>query len=172
MQRAQEISGLIAQIIRDLADDTINDTQAATDQTISIATQFLDNESQRLLENFHQLQLDDAAPTAEHQAHLNDVQAGVREVIRKDETVRAEVNTVLSAMQFSEMLRQHLEGVARSFIILANNLDENSNTLKERMREEMHTYDERKAFYHHVLHQELPSEDQDISQDLIDQLIG
>lgn len=170
----QEINTLFTRIIRDLADDVINDTQSATEETIDIATQFLDTESQKLLESFHQLQHGADCPDDDDRgpAITADVHAGIQEVIRKEEAVRTEVNTVLSAMQFSEMLRQQLEGVCRSFDILTNNLDAPLDELKEKMREQMHTYDERKAYYKHVMHSEMPTKDRDVSQNLIDQLIG
>lgn len=44
--------------------------------------------------------------------------------------------------------------------------------LRLAMQKQMHTFDERKAFHEHVMHEQMPVEDQEVTQDLIDQLIG
>ena len=44
--------------------------------------------------------------------------------------------------------------------------------IKAKMLEQTHTRDERMAFYNKVMHEDMPAEDQEITQDLIDELIG
>ncbi|MEE9354506.1 MAG: hypothetical protein V3U75_02860, partial [Methylococcaceae bacterium] len=46
---------LFYQLISDLAEDVMKDTQLATDQTINLSSQFLDTNSQNLVENFQGL---------------------------------------------------------------------------------------------------------------------
>lgn len=176
----------------------MKDTQAATDQTIDLSGRFLDAESQDLVENFQGLyESEEISRLAQHNAdnvdcileatktnglcpendstvseQLSAVQFGVEEVIRKDTAIRAEINVILSSMQFAELLRQHLEGICASFEILTDAKAEKTDKLKEDMLAQMHTYDERKAFYTHVMHQDMPVEDATITQNLIDQLIG
>jgi hypothetical protein len=189
---------LFYQLISDLAEDVMNDTQIATDQTIDLSSQFLDSDSQDLVENFQGLYESEAIThLAENNAEevdsifeatksnssfpekdsiaseqLSAVQLGVEEVIRKDTAIRAEINVILSSMQFAELLRQNLAGICASFNILVNAKTEDVKKLKEEMQAQMHTYDERKAFYNHLMHQEMPAEDESITQSLIDQLIG
>lgn len=176
----------------------MNDTQLATDQTINLSSQFLDSDSQNLVENFQGLYESDAInQLAENNAEkvdsifeatttnnsypekdstdsgqLSAVQLGVEEVIRKDTAIRAEINVILSSMQFAELLRQNLSGICASFKILTNAETEDVAKLKEDMQAQMHTFDERKAFYNHVMHQDMPAEDEAITQSLIDKLIG
>ena len=189
---------LFYQLISDLAEDVMNDTQLATDQTIDLSSQFLDSDSQNLVENFQGLYESEAINhQAENNAEkvdsifeatktnsscsekdtmdsgqLSAVQLGVEEVIKKDSAIRAEINVILSSMQFAELLRQNLAGICASFKTLINAETEDIDQLKEDMQAQMHTYDERKAFYIHVMHQEMPAEDESITQSLIDQLIG
>ena len=56
--------------------------------------------------------------------------------------------------------------------MLTNNPDRTLNQLCQALVAEMHTYDERRALYEHVLHEDLPHGDADMSQQIIDQLIG
>ena len=189
---------LFYQLISDLAEDVMKDTQLATDQTINLSAQFLDADSQNLVENFHGLyesdeishlvennaknvdrifeatKSDDFCPEKDYMAseQLSTVQQGVEEVLRKDSAIRAEINVILSSMQFAELLRQHLAGICASFNVLIDAKAENVDQLKKDMLAQMHTYDERKAFYIHVMHQDMPVEDETITQSLIDQLIG
>jgi len=198
MNAKNPIDQLFFQLISDLAEDVMKDTQLATDQTINLSSQFLDSDSQNLVENFQGLYESDAInQLAENNAEkvdsifeatqtnnsypekdstasgqLSAVQLGVEEVIRKDTAIRAEINVILSSMQFAELLRQNLAGICASFKILTNAETEDVDKLKEDMQAQMHTYDERKAFYTHVMHQEMPIEDEAITQSLIDQLIG
>ena len=37
----------------------------------------------------------------------------MQHMLEKDASIRAEINVVLSAMQFSEIIRQHLEGLKK-----------------------------------------------------------
>jgi len=185
-------------LISDLAQDVMKDTQSATDLTINLSAQFLDADSQNLVENFQGLYESDEikclvqknaedvdcifdatktnsfCPEKDSLAseQLSAVQRGVEEVIRKDTAIRAEINVILSSMQFAELLRQHLAGICASFNILTDAKTENTDKLKDAMLAQMHTYDERKAFYAHVMHQDMPVEDETITQSLIDQLIG
>lgn len=189
---------LFYQLISDLSEDVMKDTQLATDQTINLSAQFLDAESQNLVENFQGLyEINEVSRQAENNAEdvdgileaanknsvypekdsmaseqLSAVQQGVEEVIRKDTAIRAEISVILSSMQFAELLRQHLAGICASFNVLTNAKTDDVNILKENMLQQMHTYDERKAFYTHVMHQNMPVEDEAITQSLIDQLIG
>jgi Mg2+ and Co2+ transporter CorA len=189
---------LFYQLISDLAEDVMKDTQSATDQTINLSSQFLDANSQNLVENFQGLyESEEVGRMAENNAEdvdrileatktnsvypekaseaddqLSAVQQDVEEVIRKDTAIRAEINVILSSMQFAELLRQHLAGICNSFNILTNAKTNDVDKLIQDMQAEMHTYDERKAFYTHVLHQDMPVEDETITQSIIDQLIG
>jgi len=187
---------LFLNIINDLAADVMSDTAAASEETITLASHFLDSESQKLVDNFHELyesdeldeekecasnNIDDILEAVEKNTaipetnactqKLGAVQEGVQEVIRKDEAVKKEVNVVLGAMQFAEMLRQHLTGITNSFAIVVDSESRKPDELVSSALETMHTYDERKAFHECVLHQPMPEEDAAISQDLIDQLI-
>lgn len=198
MNAKNPIDQLFFQLISDLAEDVMNDTQLATDQTINLSSQFLDSDSQNLVENFQGLYESDAInQLAENNAEkvdsifeatttnnsypekdstasgqLSAVQLGVEEVIRKDTAIRAEINVILSSMQFAELLRQNLAGICASFKILTNAETEDVAKLKEDMQAQMHTFDERKSFYNHVMHQDMPAEDEAITQSLIDELIG
>jgi hypothetical protein len=189
---------LFYQLISDLAEDVMKDTQLATDQTLNLSAQFLDADSQDLVENFHGLyeneevtrlvenntvdvdlileatKTNSACPENDSvvSEQLSAVQQGVEEVIRKDTAIRAEINVILSSMQFAELLRQNLAGICGSFKVLVEAKTEDINHIKEDMLKMMHTYDERKAFYNHVMHQNMPIEDESITQSLIDQLIG
>ena len=200
MQSKQEVNDLFVNIINDLINNAMTDAQQATEDIIGVTSKFLDRESQNLVQNFHNLyeseellelhhmssddidnilngdfeQVSEATANenSEQIVKINEIQNGVQEVIRKDESVRAEVNIVLNAMQFSEMLRQNLEGVFKTFSVLASNSQDSIAVLREKMEKELHTFDERNAFYQYVLHQEMPKEDEEITQDLIDQIIG
>ena len=189
---------LFYQLISDLAEDVMKDTQLATDQTINLSSQFLDTNSQNLVENFQGLyESEEVGRMAENNAEdvdrileatktnsvypekdseaddqLSAVQQDVEEVIRKDTAIRAEISVILSSMQFAELLRQNLAGICSSFNVLTNAKTDNVDMLKEAMLKQMHTYDERKAFYTHVLHRNMPVEDESITQSIIDQLIG
>ena len=70
------------------------------------------------------------------------------------------------------LLRQNIEGILNTYKIIALDSEQSIESIRELMHQKMHTYDERKAFYEHVLHQEMPTEDENITQDLIDQIIG
>ena len=189
---------LFYQLISDLAEDVMKDTQLATDQTINLSSQFLDTNSQNLVENFQGLyESEEVGRMAENNAEdvdrileatktnsvypekaseaddqLSAVQQDVEEVIRKDTAIRAEISVILSSMQFAELLRQNLAGICNSFNILTNAKTNDIDKLIQDMQAQMHTYDERKAFYIHVLHQDMPIEDEAITQSIIDQLIG
>ncbi len=189
---------LFFELISDLAEDVMKDTQLATDQTINLSAQFLDADSQNLVENFHGLyESEEVTRLVENNAvdvdlilestktnsvcpekdsiaseQLSAVQQGVEEVIKKDTAIRAEINVILSSMQFAELLRQNLAGICESFKVLVEANTEDINKIKGDMLEKMHTYDEHKAFYTHVMHQDMPIEDESITQSLIDQLIG
>jgi len=189
---------LFYQLISDLSEDVMKDTQLATDQTINLSAQFLDAESQNLVENFQDLyESNEVASLAQNNTEdvdgileatktnsvypekdsmaseqLSAVQQGVEEVIRKDTAIRAEIGVILSSMQFAELLRQNLAGICTTFNVLTHAKTDNIDMLKEDMLKQLHTYDERKAFYTHVMHQNMPIEDETITQSIIDQLIG
>jgi len=174
------IDQLFYQILCDLSQDVINDTQAAADETIDLSSHFLNAESMTLVDNFHTLCSNDSYDssnkknytTKDYSKQLKIVKHNIKQVNKKNASIRAEVNIVLSAMQFSELLRQHLVGLQGSFATMINANTLNIDNIKRRMQEDMHTYDERKAFHKHVMHEEMPSEDLEITQDLIDQMIG
>ncbi len=195
MKTKQQKDHLFYELICDLAQDINADTQSAADQTISLSARFLDTESQKLVETFHTFCANDettraiqdnvdanldrsktnnlpSGNTSNYAEQLSAVQQGMQQVIKKDAAVRAEINVVLSAMQFSELLRQHLDGLCNSFNVLIRANTQTTDELKTAMLEQMHTYDECKAFYNHVMHQDMPAEDDEVTQDLIDQLIG
>lgn len=166
---------LFYKILCDLSDDIVDDTQSAADKTIDLSSQFIGENSQNLVEDFRSLcTADDTEKVSEQ---LKIVQRNMAQVADKNRAIRSEVNVVLSAMQFSEFLRQHLTGLKVSFETMINfapqNADgENTNQIRFAMQKAMHTFDERKAFHEHVMHESMPAEDQEVTQDLIDQLIG
>ena len=187
----RELNDLFANIIDDLVDDIVQETRIASEETLRLASEFLDDQSRRLITDVQRLfdrgREDDACPAdvstvdrpiatqaiARTDGDLvGHIHAGIRELARKNSAVRTEIGVVLSSMQFTEMLRQHLEGVRRSFRVLTNNPDRTLNQLCQALVAEMHTYDERRALYEHVLHEDLPHGDADMSQQIIDQLIG
>lgn len=161
---------LFYQLLCDLSEDIVEDTQAAADKTIDLSTQFLGEDSQSLVDGFRTLCTVDEDVNATEQIRI--VQQNMKQVADKNSAIRAEVNVVLGAMQFSEFLRQHLAGLRHSFETMISFDAENTEKLRLAMQEQMHTFDERKAFHEHVMHEQMPAEDQEITQDLIDQLIG
>lgn len=172
---------LFLQILYDLAQDIIEDTQSAAEKTIDLSSQFLGEDSQDLVDNFRSfneassqhIETDTTQnKDVSHDEQLNVVRLNIAQIASKNKTIRAEVNVVLSSMQFSELLRQHLEGVRTSFEVMINDENKTIEQLKIAMQKTMHTYDERKAFHEHVMHEEMPSEDEEVTQDLIDQLFG
>ncbi len=195
MNTTQQKDRLFYELICDLAQDINDDTQSAANETISLSARFLDTESQKLVDTFHDFCAHDETASMiqgnvnanlavsktnkippgnvnTYAEQLSAIQQGVQQVIKKDAAVRAEINVVLSAMQFSELLRQHLEGLCDSFKLLIRSNTQTPDELRTNMLEKMHTYDERKAFYNHVMHQDMPAEDEEVTQELIDQLIG
>ena len=161
---------LFYQLLCDLSDDIVHDTQSAADKTIDLSTQFLGEDGQHLVEDFRSLCASDES--VNETAQLKIVQQNMQQVADKNATIRAEVNVVLGAMQFSEFLRQHLAGLRHSFDAMINAETDDVSQIKLAMQKQMHTFDERKAFHEHVMHEQMPDEDQEVTQDLIDQLIG
>ena len=164
---------LFYRLLCDLAQDIIGDTQLAAEQTIDLSSRFLDDDSQHLVDDFRTLCSSEA--TTEHSsdpAHLEIVQQNMDQVAKKNAAIRAEINVVLGSMQFSELLRQHLSGIQESFETMINHDAQDMTSLKLAMQQTMHTYDERKAFHEQVMHEQMPAEDLEITQDLIDQMIG
>lgn len=175
MSKINSKDQLFHQLLCELSEDIVNDTQSAAEQTIDLSTQFLGEDSRTLVEGFRSLCASDDAANSTGQLKI--VQQNVKQVADKSSAIRAEVNVVLSAMQFSEFLRQHLAGLRYSFETMVNFESKNADRqtteqLKLDMQKQMHTFDERKAFHEHVLHEQMPVEDQEVNQDLIDQLIG
>jgi hypothetical protein len=166
---------LFYQLLCDLSDDIVEDTQSAADKTIDLSTQFLGADSQNLVDDFRTLCASEEIADATEQIKI--VQKNMQQVATKNSAIRAEVNVVLGAMQFSEFLRQHLAGICLSFETMINSETSDAGTkstqqLKLDMQKKMHTFDERKAFHEQVMHEQMPVEDSEITQDLIDQLIG
>lgn len=166
---------LFYQLLCELSDDIVNDTQSAADKTIDLSSQFLGKNGQSLVDGFRTLCASDESTDTVEQMKV--VQKNMAQVAEKDSAIRAEVNVVLGAMQFSEFLRQHLAGLRHSFDAMINfdaqNPDvNNADRIRLAMQKQMHTFDERKAFHEHVMHEQMPAEDQEVTQDLIDQLIG
>lgn len=161
---------LFYQLLCDLSEDIVNDTQVAADKTIDLSTRFLGDDSQNLVDGFRTLCASEGGDDAGEQLKI--VQQNMEQVAEKNSAIRAEVNVVLGAMQFSEFLRQHLAGLRHSFDSMINAEADDTDQIRLAMQKQMHTFDERKAFYEHVLHKTMPVEDQEITQDLIDQLIG
>ncbi|MBL7002503.1 MAG: hypothetical protein ISR69_00575 [Gammaproteobacteria bacterium] len=168
MPKTEDIDQIFYGIACDLSQDIVNDTQASAEQLITLSAQFLDSDSQDLLSNYNQL----CQHEGDEKKALESAQKNMASVIQKDVSIRAEINVVMSAMQFSELLRQHLEGVKCSYNILTHRQGLSDDDVKELMINEMHTIDERRAYYEKVMFQEMPAEDDEVSQDLIDQLIG
>ena len=166
---------LFYQLLCVLSDDIVNDTQSAADKTIDLSSQFLGKNGQSLVDGFRTLCVSDESTDTVEQMKV--VQKNMAQVAEKDSAIRAEVNVVLGAMQFSEFLRQHLAGLRHSFDTMIN-FDaqspdvNNADQIRLVMQKQMHTFDERKAFHEHVMHEQMPAEDQEVTQDLIDQLIG
>jgi len=161
---------LFYQLLCDLSEDIVGDTQAAADKTIDLSTQFLGEDSRDLVAGFRTLCASEE--TGEVTEQLKIVQKNMKQVADKNSAIRAEVNVVLGAMQFSEFLRQHLTGLRNSFESMINSPTEDDIQIRLAMQKQMHTFDERKAFHEHVMHEPMPVEDQEVTQDLIDQLIG
>jgi len=175
MRKNNSKDQLFYQLLCDLTEDIVDDTQSAADKTIDLSTRFIGENSQHLVDDFRTLCASDDADNVTEQ--LKVVQQNMKQVAEKNSAIRAEVNVVLGAMQFSEFLRQHLAGLRHSFEIMINfemqNVDmHDTQQLRLDMQKQMHTFDERKAFHEHVMHEQMPAEDQEINQDLIDQLIG
>ncbi len=164
---------LFYQLLCDLSQDIIKDTQAAAEKTIDLSSQFLGDDKQNLVEDFRTLcntnETKNETPNTEH---IKIVQQNMEQVVNKNTAIRSEVNIVLGAMQFTELLRQNLEGIQFSFETMTTTNTQNPDLIKLEMQEKMHTFEERKAFHEHVMHEPMPEEDQEITQDLIDQLIG
>jgi len=161
---------LFYQLLCELSDDIVEDTQSAADKTIDLSTQFLGKDGLNLVDGFRTLCVSDEAVNATEQLKI--VKQNMEQVADKDSAIRAEVSVVLGAMQFSEFLRQHLAGLRHSFDTMINFDGQNTDQIRLEMQKQMHTFDERKAFHEHVMHEQMPVEDQEVTQDLIDQLIG
>lgn len=161
---------LFYQLLCDLSEDIVDDTQTAADKTIDLSTQFLGEDSQNLVDGFRTLCASEKNGDATEQLKI--VQKNMEQVADKNSAIRAEVNVVLGAMQFSEFLRQHLAGLRHSFESMINSPTEDDMQIRLAMQQQMHTFDERKAFHEQVMHEQMPVEDQEVTQDLIDQLIG
>lgn len=166
---------LFYRLLCDLSEDIVEDTQSAADKTIDLSTQLLGKDGQHLVDDFRTLCASDENDNVTEQFKV--VQQNMKQVADKNSAIHAEVNVVLGAMQFSEFLRQHLAGLCHSFETMINfeinNTDmKNTDQLRSEMQKQMHTFDERKAFHEHVMHEQMPVEDQEVTQDLIDQLIG
>ncbi len=161
---------LFYQLLCELSDDIVNDTQSAADKTIDLSTRFLGEDGQHLVEDFRTLCASDENINETEQIKI--VEQNMQQVADKNSAIRAEVNVVLGAMQFSEFLRQHLAGLRHSFEAMINAETEDVSQIKLAMQKQMHTFDERKAFHEHVMHEQMPEEDREVTQDLIDQLIG
>ena len=160
---------LFYQLLSDLSQDIIHDTQSAADETINLTDQFLGEDKQHLVEDFRAICANDDSLTAQQ---LVITQQNMEQVVNQNAAIRAEVNVVLGSMQFSEFLRQHLAGIQLSFETMINGLGKSQQQVKIDMQEKMHTFDERKAFHECVMHEAMPVEDQEVTQVLIDQLIG
>ena len=166
---------LFYQLLCELSDDIVDDTQSAADRTIDLSSQFIGEKNQHLVEDFRSLCAGEESDDATEQLKI--VQQNMKQVADKNTAIRAEVNVLLGAMQFSEFLRQHLTGLRFTFEAMMNfdaqSVDGNdTEALRLAMQKQMHTFDERQAFHEHVMHEQMPEEDQEVSQDLIDQLIG
>lgn len=175
MSKKNSKDQLFYQLLCDLADDIVDDTQSAVDKTIDLSSQFIGGNSQNLVEDFRILCTSDEADNVTEQLKI--VQQNMKQVAAKNMAIRAEVNVVLGAMQFSEFLRQHLTGLCFTFETMMNfemqaAEEGDTQSLRLAMQKQMHTFDERKAFHEHVMHEPMPTEDQEVTQDLIDQLIG
>ncbi len=175
MRKNNSKDQLFYQLLCDLSDDIVDDTQSAADKTIDLSSQFIGENSQNLVEDFRTLCAGDETGNVTEQLKI--VQHNIKQVAEKNMAIRAEVNVVLGAMQFSEFLRQHLKGLCFTFETMMNfevqgSDGQNTDQLRLAMQQQMHTFDERKAFHEHVMHEQMPVEDQEVTQDLIDQLIG
>lgn len=160
---------LFHQLLCDLAHDIVTDTQSAAEETMDLSDRFLSDDKQNLVEDFRAICANDDSLTPEQ---LVVAQQNMEMVVNKNEAIRAEVNVVLGAMQFSEFLRQHLDGIKLSFDIMINAVEQSEAQIKSDMQKKMHTFDERKAFHECVMHEPMPVADQEVNQDLIDALIG
>jgi len=166
---------LFYRLLCDLSDDIVDDTQSAADRTIDLSSQFIGENNYNLVEDFRSLCAGDETDNVTEQLKI--VQQNMKQVADKNLAIRSEVNVVLGAMQFSEFLRQHLAGLCFTFETMMNfkaqdSDEKNTDQLRLAMQRHMHTFDERKAFHEHVMHEQMPEEDQEVTQDLIDQLIG
>jgi len=166
---------LFYQLLCELSDDIVDDTQSAADRTIDLSSQFIGENNHNLVEDFRSLC--SSEETGKVTEQLKIVQHNMKQVADKNMAIRAEVNVLLGAMQFSEFLRQHLTGLRFTFETMMNfdvqSTDVgNTGPLRLAMQKQMHTFDERQAFHEHIMHERMPEEDQEITQDLIDQLIG
>jgi len=161
---------LFYQLLCELSEDIVKDTQSAADKTIDLSTQLLGKSGQHLVDDFRMLCASDENDNVTEQ--LKVVQKNMMQVADKSSAIHAEVNVVLGAMQFSEFLRQHLTGLCSSFETMIDFETNNADRLRSEMQKQMHTFDERKAFHERVMHEQMPVEDQEVTQDLIDRLIG
>ena len=159
---------LFYNILTDLSQDIIKDTQSAADETINLTDQFLSEDKHYLIEDFHSICSSDNSLT---EKQFDIAQQNLEKVVNQNAAIRAEVNVVLGAMQFSEFLRQHLAGIQLSFETMINFEGENQEQIKLAMQEKMHAFEERKAFHECVMHEDMPAEDQEVTQGLIDQLV-
>jgi len=166
---------LFYQLLCDLSDDIVDDTQSAADKTIDLSSQFVGESRRNLAEDFRSLCAGDEADNITKPLKI--VQQNMKQVAEKNMAIRAEVNVVLGAMPFSEFLRQHLTGLLFSFETMIDyerkeSDGQNMAPLRLAMQKQVHTFDERKAFHEQVMHEQMPAEDQEVTQDLIDQLTG
>lgn len=160
---------LFYQLLCDLSQDIISDTQSAAEETISLTDQFFGEDKQHLVEDFRSICAHDESLTKQQ---FIITKQNIDDVVRQNTAIRAEVNVVLGAMQFSEFLRQHLAGLQLSFETMINAVGKSPQQIKIDMQKKMHTFDERKAFHECIMHESMPGEDQEITQALIDQLVG
>jgi len=175
MSKKNSKDQLFYQLLCELSDDIVDDTQSAADRTIDLSSQFIGDNNQTLVADFRNLCASEESENVTEQLKI--VQHNMKRVADKNMAIRAEVNVLLGAMQFSEFLRQHLTGLRFTFETMMNfdaqAVDiQDSKALRLAMQKQMHTFDERQAFHEHVMHEPMPAEDQEVTQDLIDQLIG
>ena len=177
MKTASSKDQLFLQILSDLSQDIIEDTQRAANETMDLSARLLAKDNHQISEDFRALCASEVSAQNQGVEPITIVQQNMAQVVEKNQAIRAEVGVVLGAMQFSELLRQHLVGLQNSFEVMINAGFSTENeadiaALKKKMQATMHTFDERKAFHEQVLHEAMPVEDSEVTQDLIDQLIG
>ena len=120
----------------------------------------------------------DTASIDEHQStlaeELSSVQKRLEDIIRKDEKMRKHMTPILTNMQFSEIMRQHMhsiEGIWNSAVNALNTADETEENWKNNSPDLIRTRDERVIYYPLILNCEAPSEDLQQDQQWIDDLL-